>query len=293
MYPTKVSPGRERSRRQGGGVSGARFGAARGLRCALLWLALAGAAGCATPPGQRPWGADATLSPGLHRLANAAHAAVTAPATWAPLLAAAGLHAGRFDTRISRWARDHTPVFGSNDAAESASDHLRDGLQAAALLSALSAPGASAPGPWLGAKARGLLVQGAAVEVTSLLTRAGKRASGRTRPNGANDRSFPSGHSSAAAAAARLGSRNVRTLPWSARGFVAADLALAGATAGTAWARVEAGVHYPTDVLAGVALGNLVAAFVHDGFMGLALDYTVVRYDRQRGDTRIELGWRW
>lgn len=29
-------------------------------------------------------------------------------------------------------------------------------------------------------------------------------------------------------------------------------------TAGTAWARVEGGVHYPSDVLAGMALGHFV-----------------------------------
>jgi len=39
--------------------------------------------------------------------------------------------------------------------------------------------------------------------------------------------------------------------------------------AGTAWARVEGGVHYPSDVLAGMALGHFVAAFINDAFMGL------------------------
>ena len=37
--------------------------------------------------------------------------------------------------------------------------------------------------------------------------------------------------------------------------------------AGTAWARVEGGVHYPSDVLFGAALGNFVAVFVHDAFL--------------------------
>jgi hypothetical protein len=36
----------------------------------------------------------------------------------------------------------------------------------------------------------------------------------------------------------------------------------------TAWARIEAGAHYPTDVLAGAALGNFVSLFVHDAFLG-------------------------
>jgi hypothetical protein len=38
---------------------------------------------------------------------------------------------------------------------------------------------------------------------------------------------------------------------------------------GVAWARVEAGAHFPSDVLAGAALGNFLSAVVHDSFMNL------------------------
>jgi len=38
--------------------------------------------------------------------------------------------------------------------------------------------------------------------------------------------------------------------------------------AGTSWARVEAGMHYPSDVLAGAALGHFIAAVVNDAFLG-------------------------
>jgi membrane-associated phospholipid phosphatase len=37
--------------------------------------------------------------------------------------------------------------------------------------------------------------------------------------------------------------------------------------AGTAWARVEAGAHYPSDVLAGAALGRFVSVLLHDAFL--------------------------
>jgi hypothetical protein len=39
--------------------------------------------------------------------------------------------------------------------------------------------------------------------------------------------------------------------------------------AATAWARVEAEKHYPTDVLAGAALGHFLTAVIHDSMMGL------------------------
>jgi len=44
---------------------------------------------------------------------------------------------------------------------------------------------------------------------------------------------------------------------------------------GTAWARVEAGVHYPSDVLAGAALGNFLTAFIHDAFLNLPEESSV------------------
>ena len=39
-------------------------------------------------------------------------------------------------------------------------------------------------------------------------------------------------------------------------------------TVGTAWARVESGDHYPSDVLVGMALGNFVGAVFAQVFLG-------------------------
>ena len=39
-----------------------------------------------------------------------------------------------------------------------------------------------------------------------------------------------------------------------------------------AWARVEGDRHYPSDVLAGAALGHFLSAFIHDAFLGLPED---------------------
>ncbi len=38
---------------------------------------------------------------------------------------------------------------------------------------------------------------------------------------------------------------------------------------GVAWARVEGQKHYPSDVLAGAALGHFLTAFIHDAFLNL------------------------
>jgi hypothetical protein len=37
---------------------------------------------------------------------------------------------------------------------------------------------------------------------------------------------------------------------------------------------VEAGAHYPSDVLAGAAIGNFLSATVHDSFLNLPKDKT-------------------
>jgi len=38
---------------------------------------------------------------------------------------------------------------------------------------------------------------------------------------------------------------------------------------GVGVARVEAGAHYPADVLAGAAIGHFLSAFIYDAFIGL------------------------
>ena len=47
------------------------------------------------------------------------------------------------------------------------------------------------------------------------------------------------------------------------------DVGLYALTIGTSWSRIEAGWHYPADTLFGMALGNFMASFVNDAFLGL------------------------
>ncbi len=84
--------------------------------------------------------------------------------------------------------------------------------------------------------------------VTTIL----KVTANRRRPDGGSH-SFPPGHSTAAFAAATLLWRN--SGPW-------VGVPAAAVAAAVAYSRVEAGRHYPSDVLAGAAIGVLCAGIV-------------------------------
>jgi len=124
-----------------------------------------------------------------------------------------------------------------------------------------------------------LLQQWLAAKTARGLTSGLKSMTDRERPNGLNLRSFPSGHATTASAQAQLACYNLSRSgggPASAQAqlacynlsrsgggpMVSRGLCRAGQGAAvlTGWARVEAGMHYPSDVLVGWALGRFVTS---------------------------------
>lgn len=226
-------------------------------------------ASCGTLQNGQRWGEDATLLPGSDRMEKAASTAIREPATWIPAVGAAVISIGKFDHRISNWASEKTPIFGSMDRAGKASDAMDSAAGVGVFLTALAAPSGSDPGEWAVSKAKGFAVEYGALAATGGATRTIKGWVGRERPDESDNSSFPSGHSSHAFASAMLDERNVESLPISPAGKWVLDTAFYSLAVGTAWARVEAKKHFPTDVMAGAALGSFISAFVHDAFMGL------------------------
>ena len=256
-----MAHGRRRDGRQpraAQGVSG------RALRAAGALAALALLAGCAALPQERFWGADATPAPGWARVAAAARAAATDPQVWVPVAGALALQVDDLDRRASDWAREDTPVFGSTQDAQRWSDDLRSASAYAWYASILVAESGDA---WLANKARGGLVGAVAWAGTGAATGGLKSATGRERPNGLNRRSFPSGHTSGSAVLTGLASRTLEFAPVTAPARTALDVGLGAMTLGTGWARVEAGMHYPSDVLAGMALGRFFALWLNDALL--------------------------
>jgi hypothetical protein len=238
-------------------------------RLMVLVFASAAFSGCATLPNGTAWGEDATLRPGWDRVRRSAADAARDPWVWGPLAGAAAFQIDGLDRRTSNWAREHTPVFGSQRSAENWSDDLRKASVLTHYATIAATPGGAEPTEWVLAKAKGVIVSMAAVSSSSFVTRTLKTSTDRERPNGLADESFPSGHTSSSAAHTRLASRNLRSMPMTKGVRRLADIGLTALTIGTSWARIEAGLHFPSDTLFSMALGNFVASFVNDAFLGL------------------------
>lgn len=255
---------------------------------AMLLIALPG---CGTLPNDRSWGEDATWRPGWERVRVAAEGAARDPWVWGPLLGAAAFQIDDWDRRTSDWAREQTPVFGSQQNAENWSDDLRDASAVAHYATLLATPSGPDPGDWIMNKAKGTLVSMAAVSSTVLVTNSLKRAADRERPNGLASESFPSGHTSSSAVHTRLASRNLQSIDMNDGARCALDVGLVALTLGTSWARIEAGWHYPSDTLFGMALGNFLAAFMNDAFLGLPAQAPGIAI-RMVGDGAV-VQWQW
>jgi hypothetical protein len=224
--------------------------------------------GCATSRYGRGWGEDATALPGWERIGKAVKSAALDPYTWIPTAGAAVFGLTDLDESVSDWASDNTPLFGSQDCAGKASDNLRDASEVCWITTIILAPSGDDIGQMLTAKLKGSAVEVAAVYTTKNLTVALKRATERERPNGMDDKSFPSGHTSSAFIYSSLARTNLDWFDMNDGVRKTLQYGLTTVAAGTGWARIEAGVHYPSDVLFGAALGNFLSVFFTRAFLG-------------------------
>ena len=217
----------------------------------MLGLMLALLGGCAGGG----WGAQTGFPHSWQAVGESARAAVVQPSVWVPLGGAVVLGVADLDDNISEWAVREQPLFGRN-AADVSDDLLNASLGVWALSTLL------APADTAAHKIRGAAAQAGTIVLTGGISEGLKSITSRRRPNDENNNSLPSGHASQAAVRTHLARTNLQyfELPKSAR--VASNIALHSLGYATAWARVEANRHFPSDVLAGVALGNFVSEFM-------------------------------
>jgi len=256
---------------------------------AVLMLLLAG---CGTLPNGNSWGENVTLTPTSQRLASAAVNAATHPSTWMPLTGAVLFSAGNLDKKYTKALAENNYLFGSQKNANHASDMLRSSMVTSMFVTALMTPSGTTNNEVVLNKSKGLLTEYTALYITSSTTSVIKRATHRQRPNGYDYSSFPSGHTSRAFAGAALTSKNLDSLGVSPETAAGIRVGLYSVACGTAWARVEADKHYITDVMAGAALGNFLARFIHDAFMGLETDSRQFEIEIAPHRSQLHLTWR-
>jgi hypothetical protein len=198
----------------------------------------------------------------------AACRAATDVHTWAPAAGALVFGIARdWDEEVSDWARRETPVFGSKEDATDGGILARDIAVGVTALTILTAPSGGSQ-EWAYNKAKGIPVQTAAGLAPLGVTRFLKEKTDRVRPNGKNDLSFPSTITAETAGWSALCRRNVAAMPIQKPYRMGVDVGLTALTALTGWSRVETGAHYPSDVLAGAAIGNFTSILIHDSFFG-------------------------
>ncbi len=262
------------------------------MRMAAIAMMVAGLAGCATLPDGDRWGEHAGFRVGWERTADAAIHAARDPWVWAPLAGAAVMQVDNWDHRVSSWAVDNTPVFGSVQNAHDWSDYLQYAAGVAYLASLAATPSGDYGSDWWDAKLRGGMVGLGAMVATGATKEALNLVSGRQRPDGGQN-SFPSGHTSFAAVADTLTARNLESIPMHDGARTATIIGVDALTFATGWARVEAGAHYPSDVLVGMSIGHFFGRMFSDAFLDDGLeDRVALSVEPARGGAEIVWAWR-
>lgn len=208
------------------------------------------------------WGAHLNLPLSPANLRDAAVEAASDEFVWGSLAAALLVQFGDADERISNWAVDNRPLTGSIRRADRLSYDLVYAGQATYWITALLAVSGKDKETWLADKARGSGVGVVALGVPSLVTVSLKEVTGRTRPDGTDDVSLPSGHATMVSAHAALTRTNMEFVRLDPRLRDGCGVLLTGATLACGWARVESANHFPSDVFVGYAVGTFFSRFL-------------------------------
>ncbi|MGD9874127.1 MAG: phosphatase PAP2 family protein [Kiritimatiellia bacterium] len=187
-----------------------------------------------------------------------------------PAAGALAFSIGDFDEDTTEWAAERNPVFGSQENAQNTSDILRDGLSYWKYITLAATPGGDDPAYWIRDKTKGLLVEMGAQTVNKKSKQWITDKIPRLRPDISSYASFPSGHANHAFGSATLANLNLDSVSMNATARRTLQAATWTAATGTAWARVEANKHYPSDVLASAALAHCLTTFIYDAFLGLS-----------------------
>jgi len=230
---------------------------------------------CGTMKNGRTWGNNVNLLPGWNKIKKAAEHAITSPETWVPLTGAALVYLTDSDYKIANWASTQTPVFGSRSNADNFSDYSLYFSRMAYYSSVLVTPGGNNIDVWMISKIKGAAIGLASTQINEHSVRYMKHEGERLRPDRTDYLSFPSGHTSKVAVHNMLTLRNLENTNFCSCAKTGLHIGISSLTLATAWSRIEANRHYPTDVLIGAAIGNFLGSFIHDAFIGIDHNHNV------------------
>jgi hypothetical protein len=196
------------------------------------------------------------------RLKYAFNKEIRSSHVWAPVALAGLVRIHNYDAKIADWGRLQNPLFGNQDRAERRSDQFNDVLEYEAYVTLIFSPTLEGEFSWSKfGKKKGveLLALEGGVRGSYWTTQGGKKLFRRERPQQQDNLSFPSGHATAAGAWRKAADNNLDNFdkPYPVLGALNQSLAI-----GTMWARIEAGKHYPSDVLVGYAFGSFITGMV-------------------------------
>lgn len=162
---------------------------------------------------------------------------------------------------MAKGLRSNTPVWGSQDRAHNASNTYRTASTVTMLASAFLVPCESGCYSfYLEQMLMDYATQASAIESRNLI----KYNVKRSRPDG-SPRSFPSGHTTAAAARVATGNLNIQRSFTGTSGKILQGVNWLIAYT-VAYARIEARAHHPSDTLFAISWGYFVSNFVKRSF---------------------------
>jgi len=232
----------------------------------------------------KPWGSNTTFSPGWEHVKRSAKESVLDSETWVPLVCAATFGLTTLDEKVADYALDNSPLFGDRYNAVKKSNDLFESSKIALLFSSLATAGAESTEDSVRWKFNALTAQSMAIGMNNFVTAKSKIFTKRTPPNQLGSDSLTSRHASGAFLYSGLTRRHMRYITTRSGWHKSTDIGMIGLASLTAWGRVEGGLHYPSDVFVGAALGNFFANFVYRAFIDpeIASRYTVQIYKTQQ-----------
>lgn len=237
------------------------------LQCSLLiFLLLISSCSLFTRKGR--WGEKAIYPVKWNNVKKSFVKNITSRHVWIPATAGLILQVDNYDSKITEWA-ERNGIWSTNSATD-LSDTLKNVLEVEMYTSILFT--SSSDGNWKKYtmnKVKGTVVVNSSAALAHGTTSFIKDTVYRERPDRSDTKSFPSGHSTEAAAFRMVTTKNLDSTDIHPALRDGINILNGGLTATIMWSRVEAKKHYPSDALAGYAIGSFMSGFIYDAFMNL------------------------